>query len=123
MVDYISFIQINLMGQGLTLCEGCYYTQCNECIGLSWGMFCCGCWMFPPPALEYMRGPNCCVLGCNQGLGSTCFCTGNYCCIPDWLRNYSIWKSVGNRRGNFFDIDIIDRNNVQPYGFVGNQLR
>lgn len=86
------------MGQGLNCCEGCWYTNCYECVGLSYGMFCCSCWMCAPEPIQYLRGEGCLKFGCNQGLGSTCFCTGNYMCIPDWLHRYSIWKSVGERR-------------------------
>lgn len=107
------------MGQGLTCFEGCYHSSCYECTGVSYGLICVGCWMCAPPALEHLRGPGCVKIGCNQGLGSSLFCQSQYCFIPDWMRDYSIWKSIGERRGNIFDVDIIDKP-VQPYGFVGN---
>lgn len=106
------------MGQGLTFCEGCYYTSLYECIGLSFGCGCLGCWMCQPPALTALRGEGCMKVGCNQGFGSTTFCVGQYCLIPDWLRDYSIWKSVGDRRGDFYNISIRD-NAVPQHGFIG----
>jgi hypothetical protein len=34
------------------------------------------------------------------------FCCGNYCLIPDYLRDYSIRKTINQRRGNLYDISI-----------------
>lgn len=38
------------------------------------------------------------------------FCCGNYCLIPDYLRDYSIRKTINQRRGNMYDIAIVDSN-------------
>ena len=63
-------------------------------------------WLFMPQDMENMRGPGCLKVGCNQGIGGTCFCEGAYICVPDWLRDYSIWETIGDHRGQIYNLNI-----------------
>ena len=63
------------------------------------------------PAMDYFRGDGCCKVGCNQGLGSSCcYLGGEYWFAPEWLGAYSVWRSIGERRGPFYDVSIMPNN-------------
>jgi len=68
--------------------------------------------------MEVMRGPGAVHCGgCDHGCGSSFFCEGYYCLIPDWLRDYSKWLSIGERRGKIYNLVISEVNPpVQGYG-------
>jgi hypothetical protein len=101
------------MCQGLGCCDCIYYNQCHSCIGLSAAMFCCSCWLCVPEALSHLRVPGCCKCEFNQGCGYSCFCIAEYCCIPNYLREYSIWSSIGEKRGLIYDLYISKQAIVQ----------
>jgi len=120
---YHIYLTINTMGQGLYCFENIWFTQCYECVGFSGALFCCSIWLCPNPQIAAFRNNDqgCCKVGCNQGLGSTLFCVGNYICIPDWLRDYSIWKFINGRTGQYLDLEVTRSNQLgypqgaQPY--------
>jgi hypothetical protein len=69
-------------------------------------MLCCSFLCGYPAEMEYIRGEECCLTGCGQGCGCIGICEGVVCCIPDWLRRWSLWHTIGKERGVMFDIDI-----------------
>lgn len=105
------------MCQGLSCCECVYASNCHSCIGLSVGLFCCGCWLCVPEPLEHMRYPGCCKCEFNQGCGSSFFCVSTYCCIPEYLKNFSRWCSIAHFRGDLYDVT------VKPQAVVQREMR
>lgn len=65
-----------------------------------------------------MRGEGCLKIGCNQGYGSSCLiCGGSVICAPEWLVLYSIWQTIGEHRGQIYDVRIDNRQlGQQGYG-------
>lgn len=101
------------MCQGLGCCQCIYYNHCGDCAGLSLGLLCCSCWVCPPQALEHLRFPGVCRCQSNEGCGYNCFSVGVYYCAPQYLREYSIWKSIGEKRGLIYDLFITQQAVVQ----------
>jgi hypothetical protein len=99
------------MGQTLWCYDFCWITQCNGCVGISYGLMCCNCWICVPDDVRIYRQPNDCFHcgGIRQGCGGTYCCYGSYCCIPDWMQAYSIRKTIGDKRPYFHDIQIVDK--------------
>ena len=103
------------MGQTLWCYDFCWFNQCR-CVGLSCSFFICNCWMCIPQELEFFRGGECLKCGgCNNGYGYTLLCAGGYCCIPEWLKLYSIRSTIHDFRGPLNDVEIISRSQPAPY--------
>ena len=102
------------MGQGLWCCECIYWNGFYNCIGCSLNLCLCSCWLCEPLALKGLRGNQCCQCGWTQGLGYSLFCMSQVICIPGWLRDYSIYESIGERRKQIYDVAIFSTP-VNPY--------
>jgi len=117
-----------LMGQALWCCDCIWFTGCL-CVGISFSGLCFNCWICIPELVKKQRIEEkntqddsdtinkdqndkeyeCCKCdGSNNGCGFTLLLTGCYCCIPKWLRLYSMRYSIGDTRGDLTDITIKD---------------
>jgi len=97
------------MGQGLACYECIWHSQCYSNVGVSVGLGCCSAWCCIPVEMQGLRGQGFVHTGnCDQGWGYTFLCEGNYCLIPDWLRDYSKWQSIGERRGQLYNLHIAE---------------
>ena len=83
------------------LCDCWWCNWCGVCCaGWADHELCCSCWICKPDDL-LMIDPECCHCcdGC-AGYGGNFFCQGSICCAPDWVRNWSKFKSSGQMPGN-----------------------
>lgn len=109
------------MGQGLACYECLWHNQCYSNVGFSVGLGFCSAWLCIPVEMQQLRGNGVVQMGpCNQGWGSSFFCEGGYCLIPDWLRDYSKWQSIGERRGQLYNLNITEVG-VPVAGYGGQQ--
>ena len=96
------------MGQALWCYDCCWFAEC-KCVGISWGLMCCNCWVCQPEDIAFFRNGSCCVTeGCSNGCGGTLCICGSYCCAPEWLQLYSIRTTIGDKRPVFKDIQIVN---------------
>jgi len=51
------------------------------------------------------RGNETVKCGFNQGCGSDFLC-GTYCCVPEWLKKYSLRQTIKDFTGSLGDIQI-----------------
>ena len=110
------------MGQGLA-CFNCIYgNSCHHNDGLSINLCCVGCWCCIPEALGVFRGHDCVRCGaCDNGIGYTFFCCHSMMLFtPDWLRDFSIRQSIGDIRGQLYDVNIVP---AQPSPYLGGGPR
>ena len=96
------------MGQALWCYDCCWFAQCH-CTGFSIGLKCCGCWCccVPNQINSFRENQN--IQGAPHGCGYTCGCLGCYICVPEWLMQYSVRQSIGDKRYTFEDIQIVPR--------------
>ena len=95
------------MGQTLWCFDCCWFAQFH-CVGCSYALFCCSCWVCMPDNVKAFRPDGCCLTGCNQGYGYTAICYGGYCCIPQWFISYSIREQIGTKRPNLGDLQLME---------------
>ena len=106
------------MCQGM-LCRECVlFHCCYSWLGCSLNLICCGCWLCPNATLVHMRSPE--WLTCSQsGCGCSSLFVALYCCIPRYMRDYSVWCTVDNKIGDIYNIAIrrkaIVENGHQPF--------
>ena len=86
------------MGQTLWCYDCCWYSHCYF-VGCSYSFFCCNCWVCQPAYMQMIRPQQCCLAdGCKYGCGSTSLISGCYWCPPDFLINYSVRDTIGNKQ-------------------------
>jgi hypothetical protein len=76
---------------------------------VSCSFFFCNCWLCLTEDQTYFRGGNEFFKcgRCEYGMGYSCFCVGGYCCIPEWLKLYSLRASIKDYRGKLRDVEVI----------------
>ena len=53
-----------------------------------------------------MRTPGCIKFPYWAGCGCAAFCTACFCCMPQYLLDYSIWSTLQDRVGQIYDVVI-----------------
>ena len=100
------------MCQGLSCCTCIWFNVCGAFPGCGLGLLCLGCFMCQDTEMKVLRGDSCCEVGCNQGLGMNYYCIGHMYFTPDWLKKYSIRKSIGELRGKMGDVVIVNQSDI-----------
>ena len=96
------------MGQGLWCYDCIWFAHCHHCMGVSCSLLCCNFWLCVPERLMAVRRIGSLNIGgCSNGCGMSCCCSGYYCCIPEWLKKYSLRISIGDFSGPLGELQII----------------
>ena len=105
------------MGQGLACYDCCWYSSLHSNVGVSINMLFCSAWCCMPKEMYDLRGPGCLHVGsCDHGWGSSFFCEGTICFAPLWLRDYSLWQTIGQSR-QLYNLRIDHLENQQTLGY------